>query len=303
MITNPAHESLINGSVECQRLALLNFFRTSRNQEEGNPIDHTIDNTAILGKLDAVLNPSNTFSTSYNFDHSKNTNQTFDVATYGNSANGIEGPSKINVLNFNLFTTISPTTLNEFHVTYARELRPRNPIESNVPPDTGMGDPAFRFGRPYFLGPSLDELLWRTQIKNNLSMVTGRHTFKVGGEWLHTLNDQVFRGFFNGRYIFSTVSGFLRYASPAGAGGFGPNAVGVLERQLGHASDDRARPAARWRVRHCCSTFRRREPAFLVSIRPESLCSPTKTSRCSRRTNGSSVRTSPSTTGCAGTRS
>src|SRR4029453_5492988 len=55
VISNPAHESLINGSVECQRLALLNFFRTTRNQEEGNPIDHTIDNTAILGKLDAVV--------------------------------------------------------------------------------------------------------------------------------------------------------------------------------------------------------------------------------------------------------
>jgi hypothetical protein len=225
VISNPAHESLINSSVECQRLALLNFFRTSRGQEEGVPIDHTINNTAILGKLDAVINPSNTLSASYNFDYSKNTNQTFDVATYGNSANGIEGPSKINVANLNFFTTISPTKLNEFHFTYARELRPRNPIPSNVPPDTGMGDPAFRFGAPYFLGPSLDETLWRTQIKNNLSIVSGHHTFKVGGEWLHTLNNQVFRGFFDGRYIFSTVSGFLRYASPAAAGGFGPNAV------------------------------------------------------------------------------
>ena len=34
---------------------------------------------------------------SYNFNYSKNVNQTFDVPTYGNSANGIEGPSKINV--------------------------------------------------------------------------------------------------------------------------------------------------------------------------------------------------------------
>ena len=51
---------LINGSTECQRLALLNFFRTTRTQEEGNPIDHTIDNTAILGKVDAVLNPPTT---------------------------------------------------------------------------------------------------------------------------------------------------------------------------------------------------------------------------------------------------
>ncbi|MGH9387820.1 MAG: carboxypeptidase regulatory-like domain-containing protein [Vicinamibacterales bacterium] len=225
LITNPAHESLINGSVECQRLALLNFFRTSRNQEEGRPIKHTIGNTALLGKLDAMLSSANTFSASYNFDYSKNTNQTFDVATYGNSANGIEGPSKINVANFNLFTTISPTTLNEFHVTYARELRPRERIASNVQADTAMGDPAFRFGAPFFLQPTVDELLWRTQIKNNLSIVSGAHTFKFGGDWLHTLNDQVFRGFFTGRYLFSTVSGFLRYASPAGPGGFGPNAV------------------------------------------------------------------------------
>ena len=226
VITNPAHESLINGSTECQRRALLNFFRTTRGQEEGNPIDHTIDNTAILGKVDAVLNPSNNLGASYNFDYSKNENQTFDVATYGNSANGIEGPSKIGVLNLNLYSTLSSGMFNEFHVTYAREKRPRNAVASNVPPDTGMGDPAFRFGNPYFLHPAVDELLWRTQIKNNLSMVAGRHTIKVGGEWLHTVNDQVFRGFFNGRYLFGTVSGFLRYASPAAAGGFGPNAVG-----------------------------------------------------------------------------
>ena len=225
VITNGAHEALINGSVECQRRALLNFFRTSRSQEEGNPIDHTIDNTAVLGKVDAVLNPANNFSASYNFDHSNNVNQTFDVATYGNSANGIEGPSKINVANFNLFSTLSSTKLNEFHVTYARELRPRNAVASNVLADTAMGDPAFRFGNPFFLQPNVDELLWRAQIKNNLSIVSGAHTFKVGGEWLHTVNDQVFRGFLSGRYLFGSVSGFLRYASPAGAGGFGPNAV------------------------------------------------------------------------------
>ena len=225
VITNPAHEALINGNTECQRRALLNFFRTSRNQEEGDPIDHTIDNTAILGKVDAALTPANNLSASYNFDYSNNENQTFDVGTYGNSANGIEGPSKIGVLNVNFLSTLSSNKFNEFHVTYARELRPRNAVESNVPADTGMGDPAFRFGHPYFLGPSVDETLWRTQIKNNLSMVSGQHTFKVGGEWLHTVNDQVFRGFFEGRYLFSTVSGFLRYASPATAGGFGPNAV------------------------------------------------------------------------------
>ena len=43
---------------------------------------------------------------------------------------------------------------------------------------------------------------------------------------MHTLNDQVFRGFFTGRYLFDSVSSFLRYASPAAAGGFGPSTIG-----------------------------------------------------------------------------
>ena len=226
VITNPAHEALINGSTECQRLRAAQLLPhhpesggrqpdRSHHRQHGHPRQRWMPCSTRRTHLSA----------SYNFDYSKNDNQTFDVATYGNSANGIEGPSKINVFNLNFFTTLSSSKLNEFHVTYARELRPRNAVESNVPPDTGMGDPAFRFGNPYFLHPNVDELLWRTQIKNNLSIVAGRHTFKVGGEWLHTVNDQVFRGFFTGRYLFGTVSGFLRYASPAGPGGFGPNAV------------------------------------------------------------------------------
>jgi outer membrane receptor for ferrienterochelin and colicin len=220
-------EGLINGNAECQRLALLSFFRTSRNQEEGQPIDHKINNTAALAKVDWLLNPTNNLSLSYTFDYSKNTNQTFDVPTYGNSANGIEGPSKISVANLNLFSTVSTTKLNEFHVTYSRENRPRNAVPSNVPPDTAMGfATTFRFGNPFFLAPSIDEVIWRVQVKDNFSIVRGAHTFKVGGEWLHTVNDQVFRGFFEGRYIFDSVTGFLRYASPAGPGGFGPQTIG-----------------------------------------------------------------------------
>ena len=222
-----ANEGLINGSDDCARLALINFFRTTRNQEEGLPIQHKINNQAFFSRVDLHFNPANHLSLSYNFDYSKNTNQTFDVATYGNSANGIEGPSKINVIRANLFTTVSPTKLNEAHFSYGRELRPRSAISSNVPADTAMGfATTFRFGNPFFLGPDIDELLWRTQIKDNFSIVSGDHTFKFGGEWLHTLNDQVFRGFFEGRYIFDSVTGFLRYASPAAPGGFGPSTVG-----------------------------------------------------------------------------
>ena len=218
-----ANADLIGSNPECQRLALLDFFRTSLNQDEGQPVKHSISNTAALANLDWLINPSNTLSASFNFDHSKNENQTFDVGTYGSSANGTEGPSKISVFNLNLFSTVSSTKLNEFHFTYSRETRPRSATPSNVPPDTAMGfGPTFRFGNPFFLAPNVDELIWRAQVKNNFSIIAGKHTFKLGGEWIHTLNDQVFRGFFEGRYIFSSVPGFLRYASPAGPGGFGP---------------------------------------------------------------------------------
>ena len=50
--TVQANEALINSNADCQRLALLNFFRTSRGQEEGLPSQRPIKNSALLGKLD-----------------------------------------------------------------------------------------------------------------------------------------------------------------------------------------------------------------------------------------------------------
>ena len=221
-----ANEALINANTDCQRLALINFMKTTRNQDEGLPVKHPIRNYATLFKTDINVTRANQLGISYNFDYSKNTNQTFDVATYGNSANGIEGPSKINNLNVNLFSTVSSTMVNEAHFSYTRELRPREAVASNVPADTAMGfATTFRFGSPFFLQPAIDELSWRTHVKDNFSIIHGSHTIKFGGEWLHTLNDQIFRGFFTGRYIFDGVTGFLRYASPAAPGGFGPRTL------------------------------------------------------------------------------
>jgi outer membrane receptor protein involved in Fe transport len=225
--TVPQNEAAINTIPDCQRTALLGFFQSKLNINEGTPIDHPQRTSAILGKVDVAANTNNRISASWNFNHSRKTNETFDVATYGPSANGIEGdPARINVMNLNWFTTLSTRMFNEAHFTYSRESRPRTAVGSGLDADTGIGfGPSFRFGNPFFLQPNVDELIWRTQFKNNLSYVTARHTFKVGGEWMHTLNDQVFRGFFTGRYLFSSVAGFLRYASPAAAGGFGPNTI------------------------------------------------------------------------------
>jgi hypothetical protein len=228
-VPNPTlaqNSGLIDQNGDCQRLALLNFFQSNFNQNEGLPITHPIQTTALLGKIDVAANAHNNISGSWNFNHSRKENETFDVATYGTSANGIEGdPARINVGNLNWYTTLSTNMVNEAHFTYSRETRPRTAVDSNVAADTGIGFvPSFRFGNPFFLQPNVDELIWRTQFKDNVTLISGPHTVKVGGEWMHTLNDQVFRGFFTARYLFSSVTGFLRYASPAAAGGFGPGA-------------------------------------------------------------------------------
>jgi hypothetical protein len=227
-VANPTiqqSEALINSNTECQRLALLEFFRSARNQEEGFPVERPVNTTASLAKFDWLMTPNNNLSASYNFTRSRKENETFDVATYGNSANGTEGPAKIHAVNLNLFSTVSSTKLNEGHFTYSREDRPRSATPSNVPADTAMGFvTTFRFGNPFFLQPTIDELFWRTQARDNFTLIARGHTLKFGGEWVHSVNTQVFRGFFTGRYIFDTVTGFLRYASSASFGpGFGPD--------------------------------------------------------------------------------
>ncbi|HWY43635.1 MAG TPA: TonB-dependent receptor [Candidatus Sulfotelmatobacter sp.] len=238
-VTNPVFNSnitdaQIEANPDCQRLTLLDFMNTSVGQNEGLPIKHPIRNTAVLGRFDWNLNKNNQLAVSYNFDYSKNENQTFDVPTYGTSANGTEGPSKINVVNMNYFTTFSSNKLNEAHFSYQREVRPRSATQSKIPADTAMGfGTTFRFGNPFFLEPNVDETIWRTQLRDSFSLIHGKHNFKFGGDWLHTNNSQTFRGFFTGRYIFDSVSGFLHYASPDAAGGFGPTVGECLNNTTG----------------------------------------------------------------------
>jgi hypothetical protein len=223
------------GVADCQRQVLVNFFKNAnlaplKNSDESMPVIHQVRNAAIFGRVDYNLNAKNQVFGSYNFDWSKNPNQTFDVPTYGTSANGVEGPSKIQAISTNWVDTVSNSMLNEAHFTYARENRPRGTINPQSVPDTAMGfdfSPAttnFRFGQPFFLEPKIDELFYRTDIRDNFSLIQGKHTWKLGGEWIHSRNSQIFRGFFTGRYIFDSTVGFLHYATPGGAG-FGHTAA------------------------------------------------------------------------------
>ncbi len=218
-------DAQINGNGDCQRLVLINFYKSNYKEDEGTPVDHVVHNAALFGRMDYTVNQKNQFFVSYNFDYSRNPDQTFDVATYGRTANGIEGPAHISTANFNLVSTLSGGKLNEAHFTYGYETRPRSAIDGTAVPDTGIGFfPSFRFGQPFFLGPGATESFYHIDLKDNFSIIHGRHTFKFGGEYLHSHNTQIFDGFALGRYIFGDTAGFLHYATPASAGnGYGPD--------------------------------------------------------------------------------
>ena len=128
----------------------------------------------------------------------------------------------------------------------------------------------------------------RFQIKDNFSIVTGKHTIKTGGEWLHTNNVQVFRGFFQGRYLFDSVTGFLRYASPAGAGRIRPEHGRLLERHLRHGAGVAARRARRRPADRCCSICRAAARTASPATRRARPTSTTRSSRSSSRTSGRS---------------
>jgi hypothetical protein len=185
-IANPVFNSNItdaeiDANGDCQRQVLVNFYKSNFNEDEGKPVDHVVHNGAFFGRGDWTVNQKNSLSASYNFDYSRNSNQTFDVATYGTSANGVEGPAHIQTLNFNLSSTLTAHSLNEAHVTYGHETRPRSPINSSAVPDTGIGfSPSFRFGQPFFLGPGASETFYHDEFKDNFSLIVGKHTIKAG---------------------------------------------------------------------------------------------------------------------------
>ncbi len=160
---------------------------------------------------------------------------------------------------------------------------------SNLAADTGMGfAPTFRFGNPFFLQPNVDELIWRRADQEQLlDRRAARHTFKVGGEWMHTLNDQVFRGFFTGRYLFDSVD---RVPALHVAGGAGR--IRSVDRRAARAASyvtaAHALPGGHdaRRAGRCCSICRARAGPGSRPTRPAPRQSPTRSSRSSCRTSG-----------------
>ncbi|MEP6900816.1 MAG: TonB-dependent receptor [Actinomycetota bacterium] len=202
---------------------LANIFRTRFNSVEQGIIKRTNVADVLLGKVDIQLNKNNLLTLRHNYSRAEQVNGTFDVPTWGISANGRE-TDKSNSFIGQLVTNFSANLLNEFRFQWAKEERPRFYDGPDLP-DTTIGtfdgSISYRFGRPFFLPvPSNDK---RLQFTDNFTVIRGNHSIKFGGDFNRVNVSQTFIGFARGRYIFADVTiggaiaGFQNYINNVNA--------------------------------------------------------------------------------------
>ncbi len=183
--------------------------------DENQPIARTNDAEVFLGKIDWQASERNLFTFRLNYTNSEQANGTFDVDSWGQSANAVEKDESY-AGSGSLISNLSSSLLNELRFQWARENRPRpydgpNIVGTNRPlPDIAFDFAGqYRFGMPFFIPVIYHDTRW--QVVDNLTWLTGDHTVKAGIEWNQTAAFQTFIGFANGRFIFGSTQGFLNY--------------------------------------------------------------------------------------------
>ncbi len=184
---------------------------------ENAPIDRTDDHIAAIAKVDWHSDSKNLLTMRFNYTDSEQGNGTFDVDSWGASANAVEKSSSWSI-NGSFISNIKSTFLNEARFQFAREDRPR-PYEGPTIAGTDRPFPdiafdfgrSYRFGMPFFIPVQYHDTRW--QFNDNISWLAGDHSVKAGIEYNQTAASQTFIGFANGRFIFGSTDGFLNYAA------------------------------------------------------------------------------------------
>jgi hypothetical protein len=193
--------------------AVVAAFAALGSPNENGPIDRTNDARVLLAKMDWNASARNLATLRYNYTWSEQKNGTFDVDSWGRSANANEKDHS-HAITGSLISTVTSALLNEFRFQWAREDRPR---PYNGPNITGQSRPlpdtafdfgsTYRFGMPFFIPVEYYDT--RVQFNDNVSWLRGTHSIKAGVEYNRVNSVQTFIGFANGRWIFDSTAGFL----------------------------------------------------------------------------------------------
>lgn len=142
----------------------------------GNTIPRTANQNLALGKIDATLNPSNLLSVTYNYLNARAENGINTPIVLGNVGRNGSDDVRIHSFNVRLTSTLRPTLVNELRAKASRDFEYE--FANQPPPQVFVG--SFSFGRANFLErPALPDERG-LQFIDNLSVITGRHSFKFG---------------------------------------------------------------------------------------------------------------------------
>ncbi|HEX6094874.1 MAG TPA: carboxypeptidase regulatory-like domain-containing protein [Thermoanaerobaculia bacterium] len=194
---------------------VVDVFAELGSPNENGPIERTNDARVLLLKTDWNVSAANLATFRYNYTWSEQKNGTFDVDSWGRSANADEKDHS-HAVSGSLISTLQSSLLNEFRFQWAREDRPRTYPGPNITgQDRPLPDTAFdftpghekRFGMPFFIPVEYYDT--RIQFNDNVSWLRGSHSIKAGAEFNRVNSVQTFLGFANGRYVFDSMEGFL----------------------------------------------------------------------------------------------
>ncbi len=161
-------------------------------QSLSGPLERTGDQKLFLPKVDWNINDRNTLTVSYNRLRWESPAGVQTQATNTRARDNFgDDFVEIDALNVKLASTLTPTLLNEFRFQWGRDNEtqfsqaPLPGEPTNAPggrsPQTFIQN-GFSFGMPEFLERAAfpDERRW--QFADTVTMTTGNHTFKFGGD-------------------------------------------------------------------------------------------------------------------------
>src|SRR5437899_892709 len=186
LMNNLRQAGILSGTIASGIDEALNFSLS----KEG-AYKQTNDAKVFLMRYDFNISQKHQFNLRYNYS----VNAALNAVTAGtsltpttNSAlsnNGTEGDDSNTVVG-QLTTFLSSTVINELRGQYSKENRPRtaNELSPEIRANYGI------FGTVNFLPTTESD--YRVQFADNLTLIRGMHTFKVGGEYNFVKASQIF---------------------------------------------------------------------------------------------------------------
>ncbi|HEX3280092.1 MAG TPA: TonB-dependent receptor [Pyrinomonadaceae bacterium] len=198
-------------AIQAALLPKMGTYQIGRNQD------------VFMVKGDIAVNNKNQLSLRFNQQNFTGKNNEF-TGTGGTLEHSGDSVAKTTTFSGALVSTLTNTTVNELRFQFAKDREPG--LANSSDPESNINAGALLIGRNNF--SPRETTIKRGQILDNISFVSGRHSFKTGFDLNidHILN--FFPGLFNGIYTFPTYASYVARTPSQFAQNFaGPNTTGA----------------------------------------------------------------------------